>query len=1230
MPYIFRKFTSSLLIITFLALGMAFPHSSKAISDPTVFENNLIRFSFTHATTFRLASITNLTQGNSFTFSDDSLWSLNVYNPATRQYTLITDAAGGTVSSSLSPISGGTRFTIQWVGVPIVTGENADVTITGDLLDGSAIADWRLSVQHNLSSRILESASLSLGIIPVSGEDNFALIPYRGGHEIRNPATNVSGNEYFGYISSPTQAIAQLYPYYTASGKGLYIATHDGAGWHKKFGVHGNGSRYRLTLTQPIPNVFSSTSFSFPYPFRVGVYSGQWFEAAQIYKQWAHQQSWMNRGPLISRTDIPQWLKDTEYMSVSAGSPAGSAAQVSAYTALKQYYDQSHMGIWWQGGTSDPFYQVVPTGFRTTVQQLRANNIYSFVYTYPQTYRLTDPPLPSNATDAFVKSIDGVALQVGEYYKFDPSTSYLQSKAQTLAQSLAAEGIAGAYIDVVQPFDDYSTSSSRTHSPGGGTYGIHAFRTMFDTMRSTFRSTLPSLGIIYTEVAAENYIGSVDFMISDFMTSPLTQNTLADRWVPLFQALYHRYTLTWPSTERVYSTAVLHPDHYDAVNALGFTSGNILADRQDCFIDAQNYPQAAPTPTCAVLGAGQLTIQMPLLQDHVQFMKRMVDARRRSREFLVYGDMMKPLSLSVPSQTYFFNDSVTPGLQDKTVSLPNVMHSVWRADNGDLGIVLTNHTPTAQTVPLSLPLSEYGFSGTRYLYEVLEGEDLYRSTVTGTLSLNEAIPRKSVLVLRLSTQAPDLGGPTTSITAPASNATVSGTVAFSATASDPSGVAGVQFLLDGTPFGSEDTSAPYTISFDSTTVTNGGHTLRALGRDTLQNTTLTAPLSFTVSNNAPVTTSIPQAPDDINAVATTSGYALIEWNDNASNETGYVIERGSGSSSSFGTLATIGSNRTSYQDVTVTPGSSYRYRVYAYNTAGNSSSITSGVVAVPSGGTVVPPPPPPPSSSLAAPTNLSVVSLTSASIRLTWNDNSSNESGFILEHSTNGTQFIAINTFAQNATQFTYNGLVPGSLHYYRLRAFNAQGASTYSNTISITLPTSGASEAFTLTLQREMEHPQVRTLQQFLARDPSLYPEGIISGYFGGLTEAAVRRFQTRHGIQENGVVGSATRAKLNSLYTTTPPPPTPPAGDVFTITLRKGMTHEQVRLLQIFLAKNPALYPEGTVSGYFGSLTEAAVKRFQAKYGIASSGTPLTTGYGAVGPRTRAKLNELYSGTP
>ena len=93
--------------------------------------------------------------------------------------------------------------------------------------------------------------------------------------------------------------------------------------------------------------------------------------------------------------------------------------------------------------------------------------------------------------------------------------------------------------------------------------------------------------------------------------------------------------------------------------------------------------------------------------------------------------------------------------------------------------------------------------------------------------------------------------PTVSVTAPANNATVSGTVTVTADASDDTGVAGVQFKLDGVNLGSEDTSSPYSVSWNTATASNGQHTLTATARDTANQTTTSSTVTVTVGNSAP-------------------------------------------------------------------------------------------------------------------------------------------------------------------------------------------------------------------------------------------------------------------------------------------------------------------------------------------------------------------------------------------
>jgi len=77
-----------------------------------------------------------------------------------------------------------------------------------------------------------------------------------------------------------------------------------------------------------------------------------------------------------------------------------------------------------------------------------------------------------------------------------------------------------------------------------------------------------------------------------------------------------------------------------------------------------------------------------------------------------------------------------------------------------------------------------------------------------------------------------------------------------------------------------------------------------------------------------------------------------------------------------------------------------------------------------------------------------------------------------------------------------------------------------------------------------------VTALQTLLATDQSIYPEGLVTGYYGSLTVKAIKRFQLKNGFTQTGAVGPLTLGKLNEMLAVTqypsqlPTTPTPSAG--------------------------------------------------------------------------------------
>ena len=145
----------------------------------------------------------------------------------------------------------------------------------------------------------------------------------------------------------------------------------------------------------------------------------------------------------------------------------------------------------------------------------------------------------------------------------------------------------------------------------------------------------------------------------------------------------------------------------------------------------------------------------------------------------------------------------------------------------------------------------------------------------------------------------------------------------------------------------------------------------------------------------------------------------------------------------------------------------------------------------------------------------------------------------------------------------------------------------------------------------------QVLALQKFLAQNGFLKPQ-YETGYYGTLTQSAVKSFQSAHNIPTVGTVGPLTRAAINALsgnsnnsatqstyIPSTPTPITstnsiPPAGG-FTTTLKLGSTGAEVKQLQVFLNSHGFIVAstgngsKGHETTYYGPATAAAISRFQ-----------------------------------
>jgi titin len=138
----------------------------------------------------------------------------------------------------------------------------------------------------------------------------------------------------------------------------------------------------------------------------------------------------------------------------------------------------------------------------------------------------------------------------------------------------------------------------------------------------------------------------------------------------------------------------------------------------------------------------------------------------------------------------------------------------------------------------------------------------------------------------------------------------------------------------------------------------------------------------------------------------------------------------------FTLLVSLAANTTQYSNTGLPAETTYHYRIRGYN--GPDVSAYGG----PASATTLPAP--------AAPTNLTATAVSSSRINLAWTDNATNETGFWIERSTNGSTFSAIAIVGTNSTSYPITNL-PASTTYWFRRAWDGANYSRYSNTAQAT-----------------------------------------------------------------------------------------------------------------------------------------------------------------------------------
>jgi hypothetical protein len=248
--------------------------------------------------------------------------------------------------------------------------------------------------------------------------------------------------------------------------------------------------------------------------------------------------------------------------------------------------------------------------------------------------------------------------------------------------------------------------------------------------------------------------------------------------------------------------------------------------------------------------------------------------------------------------------------------------------------------PAADPTPLASPTGKAvtGTWVTFNLAALVSGDGTYSVQIASSsndgvdFASREGIAAQRPQIVVTAAPPPDVTAPTVSVTTPVAGDTVAGTVSVGASAQDDTAVTAVDVAIDGSVIGS-DTTAPYTVGWDTLLAANGAHTVAAIAHDAAGHATTSSPVGVTVANATD--TSPPGLPGNLLATVEGPRRVTLSWTASIDNVAvaSYEVQRD-------GVVLTAVSTP-GFVDTGLAQGSTVTYTVTAIDPSGNRSEPAS-------------------------------------------------------------------------------------------------------------------------------------------------------------------------------------------------------------------------------------------------------------------------------------------------
>lgn len=615
------------------------------------------------------------------------------------------------------------RATFEWLSMDWQNEKGAiTVRVVVDLPRNSGIASWRIWVNNDSKIWGLYDVDFpKCSGYCKSGQYDIAVPTGNAGRLFRNCSERMSYRYPHGW-SMPMQFLCA-----TKGLSAIYMAAHDPNAWDKTFIIEPGKEFYIETSVENM--AVPGSDHKNPFAVMMGIYRGSWMQGCKIYRKFALSAPWTSQGKISQRVSMPEALKNVGlWMLVSSfiGPESGTLEQKNKPLLDAQKYFGVPLAAHWYNWHAIPFdthyphYFPTKPGIAEQARDLVSKGLIIMPYINGRIIDISNDDFgeysPYCAKDQAGKHY---VETYGNGVKQAPMCSYTefwQDKIADIVERLSKEvGVNAVYIDQIAAAGPVLCfDKSHGHPLGGGGWWVDGYRKMLKKVQNVAHSTGGDM-VITTECAAEPFMDGVDAF--------LTWIKPDDREIPMMTAVYSGYS--------IYFASPAWFEHGDRAW--------IMAQGRAFLWGYQN-------------GWMGLELFNPEHAKKAAFLKKVGQYCVAAKKFLAFGELVDLVEPTKPVQ------SITErwpdhGNNPRDATLASVQGSVWKAEDGTLGIFLVNYLEKDNKIEFAIDPTKYGVgtdaAGFSITNIVPEASHSPEAAPPGTIKRTETLGPWEIRVLQI-------------------------------------------------------------------------------------------------------------------------------------------------------------------------------------------------------------------------------------------------------------------------------------------------------------------------------------------------------------------------------------------------------------------------------------------------------------------------------------------------